>query len=203
MFYYDLSGIQNQKVVKAMYSVDRVNFVPPEHSSNAYHDGPLPIGHSQTISQPSLVALMTELLHPEAEHKILEIGTGSGYQSAILAEIASEVYTTEIIPELAAQAEERLNNLGYKNIFLKTADGFDGWEDKAPFDSAIITACVKEVPEPVLQQVKVGGRIVFPAGDPEGAQELTVCIKKSETEKAVIAVTQVRFVPMTGKAVKK
>jgi protein-L-isoaspartate(D-aspartate) O-methyltransferase len=168
--------------------------------SYAYEDSPLPIGENQTISQPYIVALMTELLGLKGGEKVLEIGTGSGYQAAVLAEIAKEVYTIEIIKYLADSADERLHRLGYKNVTVKYGDGYQGWEEHAPFDGIIVTAAPDHIPQPLVDQLKIGGRMVIPVGDT--FQELKLIVKKDKniTEKNIVPV---RFVPMTGEAQQK
>jgi protein-L-isoaspartate(D-aspartate) O-methyltransferase len=166
----------------------------------AYADEPLPIGEGQTISQPYIVALMTETLHISKDSRVLEIGTGSGYQAAVLAEIAGEVYSIEIIESLAARAEETLKRLGYGNVHVKAGDGYRGWPEEAPFDAIIVTAAPDHVPQPLVEQLKVGGRMSIPVGDIY--QELMVITK---TESGVVKkdALPVRFVPMTGEAQEK
>jgi protein-L-isoaspartate(D-aspartate) O-methyltransferase len=190
-------GIKDERVLEAVRQVPRHLFVPEELRRHAYADRPLPIGHHQTISQPYIVALMTELVRPRPGKKILEIGTGSGYQAAVLAECAAEVYTIEIVPELGRQAQDLLAELGYDNVHARIGDGFDGWPDEAPFDAMIVTAAPSQVPQPLLDQLAVGGRLVIPVG--EGFQNLIVVTRTtSGFERSTI--TPVRFVPMTGKA---
>jgi protein-L-isoaspartate(D-aspartate) O-methyltransferase len=185
--------IINQRVLDAMLKVERHKFVPKEYRHLAYIDEPLPIGFEQTISQPYIVAKMTELLELNENDKVLEIGTGSGYQAAILAELCKEVYTIEIIPELAQRAEKLLKELGYKNIFVKVGDGYYGWPEHAPFDKIIVTCAPKEIPQRLVEQLKDGGKIVLPVGDV--FQELVVVEKHHGviTRKNVFPV---RFVPM-------
>jgi len=193
-------GVKDTRVLNAMLKVERHLFVPKEYQNLAYSDQPLPIGEGQTISQPYIVALMTELLELKGDEKVLEIGTGSGYQAAILAELAKEVYTIEIIETLALSAQKRLLELGYKNIHVKTADGYQGWPEASPFDAIIVTAAPDHIPKPLLEQLKDGGRMVIPVGG--YTQELKKIIKKSgkiETND----ITPVIFVPMTGEGVKK
>jgi len=190
-------GIKDPHVLDAMRRVPRHLFVPPNLRDEAYRDGPLPIGHQQTISQPYIVALMTELIRPRETMKVLEVGTGSGYQAAILAECAGSVYTIEILPELGREAARLLEQLGYDNVHTRVGDGFDGWPEEAPFDAIVVTAAPAEVPEPLKDQLAVGGRLVIPVG--RGSQDLillTRTAKGFERER----VTGVRFVPMTGKA---
>ena len=190
-------GVKDKLVLDAMLKVPRHLFVPEGLRDQAYTDGPLPIGEGQTISQPYIVALMTELLGFKGEERVLEIGTGSGYQAAILAEIASEVYTIEIICSLAESAERRLKEMGYKNITVRCADGYQGWTEHAPFDGVIVTAAPDHIPQPLVDQLKVGGRLVIPVGDV--FQELLV-VTKTETGTRRMNVIPVRFVPMTGEA---
>jgi protein-L-isoaspartate(D-aspartate) O-methyltransferase len=193
-------GVRDERVLEAMRTVERHKFVPPSQVPYAYYDQPLPIGEGQTISQPYIVALMTELLEPKPTDKVLEIGTGSGYQAAVLAGLVKEVYTIEIVPLLAETADERLQNLGYKNITVKCGDGYQGWEEHAPFDGVIVTAAPDHIPQPLVDQLAEGGRLVIPVGD--FFQELVVLTK---TEKGIKkrSVIPVRFVPMTGEAEKR
>jgi protein-L-isoaspartate(D-aspartate) O-methyltransferase len=187
-------GVSNAAVIEAMKKVPRHLFIPKEYEDEAYNDYPLPIGHGQTISQPYIVAYMTEVLKPGSKMKALEIGTGSGYQAAILAEIVSKVYTIEIVPELAKEADERLKKLGYKNIICKYGDGYRGWPEFAPFDIIIVTAAAEKIPQPLIDQLAENGRLVIPVGAPSGVQELQLVTKKKgkiETKN----LTFVRFVP--------
>jgi protein-L-isoaspartate(D-aspartate) O-methyltransferase len=193
-------GIKDKKVLNAMYKVERHKFVPEELVNQAYDDNPLPIGEGQTISQPYIVAIMTELCELEGDEKVLEIGTGSGYQAAILAEIVKEVYTIEIIKSLAESAEKRLKELGYKNIKVKCGDGFLGWEENAPYDAIIVTCAPSEIPKPLLEQLKEGGRLVIPVGDFYQELKRVKKVKGNFKEESIIPV---RFVPMTGDGVKK
>ncbi len=191
-------GITNARVLAAMGKVPRHWFVPEELRRRAYDDGPLPIGYGQTISQPFIVAFMTEQLDPKPTARVLEIGTGSGYQAAVLAELAGEVYTIEIIEPLAKRAEADLKRLGYTNIHVRAGDGYKGWPEAAPFDAIIVTCAPEEVPTPLVEQLKDGGRMIIPVG-PMGDQELVLLHKQGRRlEKS--AVLPVRFVPMTGKA---
>jgi protein-L-isoaspartate(D-aspartate) O-methyltransferase len=190
-------GIRDENVIKAMLKVPRHLFVPEEMKAHSYADTPLPIGKGQTISQPYIVALMTELMRIDSESKVLEIGTGSGYQTAILAEIAKEVYTVEIIEELHKRAVEILRSLGYTNVYARCDDGYFGWEEHAPYDGIMVTAAPKRIPEPLIKQLKIGGRLVIPVG--EFYQDLIV-VTKSEHGTIQESVTGVRFVPMTGEA---
>jgi protein-L-isoaspartate(D-aspartate) O-methyltransferase len=191
-------GITNARVLAAMGSVPRHEFVPAELRHRAYDDGPLPIGHGQTISQPFIVAFMTEQLDPKPTDRVLEIGTGSGYQAAMLAELAGEVYTIEIIEPLAQRAGTDLKRLGYTNIHVRAGDGHQGWPETAPFDAIIVTCAPEKVPPPLVEQLKDGGRMIIPVG-PMGDQKLVLLRKQGEQLKKH-AVLPVRFVPMTGGA---
>ncbi|RLG71669.1 MAG: protein-L-isoaspartate O-methyltransferase [Methanobacteriota archaeon] len=203
MIQEDLMGrdITDKKVLEAMAKVPRHLFVPKKYRNQAYADHPLPIGYGQTISQPYVVALMTQALELKPQDKVLEIGTGSGYQAAILAEIVKEVYTIEIIPELAERARKTLESLGY-NVQVKTGDGYYGWEEKAPFDAIIVTAAASHIPPPLLEQLKEGGRLIIPLGSTKYYQTLTL-IKKKDGKLETKHLTTVRFVPMTGKIQEK
>ena len=170
-------GINDSRVLATFYKIPRHRFVPRENQTDSYSDFPLPIGANQTISQPYIVALMTERLDLTGKEKVLEIGTGSGYQTAILSELAKEVYTIETVPELAKNSQELLDELGYKNIYFKTGDGTLGWKEKEPFDRIIITAYCPEVPAPLVEQLKEKGKIVLPLGGISG-QMLTLAEKK-------------------------
>ncbi len=193
-------GVEDSLVIQAMRKVPRHQFVPAKLRQLAYADGPLPIGEEQTISQPYIVALMTELLGLKGRERVLEIGTGSGYQAAILAEIAKEVYTIEILEPLATRARKRLEEMGYENIAVRCGDGYQGWEEFAPFDGIIVTCAPDHVPEPLVQQLKVGGRMVIPVG--EEYQEL-ILLKKTEDGVERSSIIPVMFVPMTGEAEEK
>jgi protein-L-isoaspartate(D-aspartate) O-methyltransferase len=193
-------GIQNRDVLNALKNIPRHQFVPPEIREESYCDHPLPIGLNQTISQPYIVALMTDELAVKSHHKILEIGSGCGYQTAILADLAAEVYSIEIIPELYELAKKNLNQLEFKNIHLKNADGISGWEEAAPFDGIIITAAPADIPKPLLLQLKPGGVMIVPVGT--FFQSLYKIKKDSAGKIQKKTITQVRFVPMTGKAEK-
>ena len=189
-------GVRDPRVLAAMREVPRHLFVPETEAPHAYEDHPLPIGGNQTISQPYIVALMTELAEIAPEEKALEIGTGSGYQSAVLARLAREVYSIEIVPQLARESAERLTKLGYANVFVREGDGYRGWPEKAPFDAIIVTAAPDRIPQPLLDQLAPGGRMVIPVGS--FFQELKVLSKDKNgkiTEKDILPV---RFVPMTG-----
>ena len=186
-------GVGDLRVLAAMRKVERHEFVPAAYKMLAYNDRPLPIGEGQTISQPYIVALMTELLGLTGKEKVLEIGTGSGYQAAILAELAGKVYTIEIICSLVQRAEKLLKQLGYKNIILKCADGYLGWQEHAPFDAIIVTCAPKEIPQALIEQLKDGGRMVIPVGSIN--QDLQVLEKRNGQVK-VKSIIPVRFVPM-------
>lgn len=193
-------GIKDLGALKAMLKVERHRFVPDQLQDQAYEDHPLPIGEGQTISQPYIVALMTELLDLKGAEKVLEIGTGSGYQAAILAELVQKVYTIEIIETLARSAKERLQKLGYGNIEVKAGDGYLGWPKAAPFDAIIVTAAPDHIPQPLFDQLKEGGRMVLPVGT-YPYQELKKIIKKSGKPE-ITDILPVLFVPMTGVKVK-
>ena len=195
-------GIKDSTVLAAMRNVKRHHFVPDNLIDKAYADRPLPIGHSQTISQPYIVAYMTEALDLEADDNVLEIGTGSGYQSAVLAEIVKKVYTIEIVESLAEEAEQRLNRLGYNNIQVKCGDGYEGWQRYAPYDAIIITAAPPRVPTPLKEQLAEGGRMIIPIGAGQWNQELLL-LEKKEGQILRRQLLPVRFVPMTGKAQQK
>jgi protein-L-isoaspartate(D-aspartate) O-methyltransferase len=189
--------ITDARVLAVMGHVPRHEFVPASVRAQAYGDYPLPIGHGQTISQPFIVAFMTEKLEPKATDKVLEIGTGSGYQAAVLAGLVSNVYTIEIVEPLAKRAEADLKRLGYTNVMVRAGDGYKGWPETAPFDAVIVTCAPDHVPQPLVDQLKEGGRMMIPVG-PAGNQELYLLRKKGgKVEKD--AVLSVRFVPMTGK----
>jgi protein-L-isoaspartate(D-aspartate) O-methyltransferase len=183
-------------VIEAMRSVDRALFVPEGSTLYAWENRPLSIGYGQTISQPFIVALMTDLLDVEPDHKVLELGTGSAYQAAVLSGLVAEVYTIEIVPELAASAAERLERLGYDNVRVRAGDGWHGWPEAAPFDRIIVTAVAEEVPPRLIEQLAPGGRIVMPVGPYYGAQNLTVIEKTDEGVKSR-EVLPVQFVPLT------
>jgi protein-L-isoaspartate(D-aspartate) O-methyltransferase len=186
----------NEAVLAAMLKVPRHEFVPADYISEAYGDYPLPIGFGQTISQPYIVAVMTELVNPQPGQKVLEIGTGSGYQAAILAELTEAVYTIEIIPELAQRAQQTFEKLGYSQIVAKQADGYEGWEEHAPFDAIIVTAAPDHVPQPLVNQLADGGKMVIPIGPPGGYQSLWLLERKGD-EVLRINWGGVRFVPLT------
>jgi len=189
--------VRDEKVLAAMRKVPRHLFVLESYLDAAYDDSPLPIGYGQTISQPYIVALMTELAGVSKGAKVLEVGTGSGYQAAVLAEIVNKVYTIEIIKELGKSAQERLKRLGYTNIEVKIGDGYYGWEEYAPFDAIIVTAAAEHIPPPLIKQLKDGGKMVIPVGHAFWVQDLVLVEKKGDriTTKNIIPV---RFVPLTG-----
>jgi len=187
-------GINNERVLAAMGKVPREEFVPLDLRTETYEDGPLPIGHGQTISQPYIVAFMTERLRAKPSDRVLEIGTGSGYQAAILAELVSDVYTIEIVQPLAKTAEATLQRLGYKNVHIKMGDGYKGWPEEAPFDAIIVTCAPDKVPQPLVDQLKEDGRMVIPVGE-RFAQELYLLEKKNGQLKESVTLP-VRFVPM-------
>ena len=188
-------GVHHRLTLEAMRKVPRHEFVPAELRAQAYADHPLPIGHRQTISQPYIVAFMTEALDLEAGDTVLEVGTGSGYQAAVLAEIVEQVYTIEIVEPLARESKERLERLGYTNVHVRAGDGYRGWPEVAPFDAIIGTAAAPRIPEPLKEQLAPGGRLIIPVGD--DLQELLLVTRHGERfeEKKVLPV---RFVPMTG-----
>jgi len=188
----------SEAVVTALTQVKRHHFVLENYQHYSYDNRPLPIGKGQTISQPFIVALMTELLALEKGHKVLEVGTGSGYQAAILAQLASQVYTIEIIPELGESAEKRLTSLGYHNVEVKVGDGFRGWPEQAPFDAIIVTAAPREIPPPLIEQLKNGGRMVIPVGGQHQIQQLMLLQKDKHGKVTQRSVLAVRFVPLTG-----
>jgi protein-L-isoaspartate(D-aspartate) O-methyltransferase len=189
--------ISDSRVLAAMRSVPRHLLVPEEVRAKAYADSALPIGHGQTISQPFVVAFMTEQLNPQPGDRVLEIGTGSGYQAAILAELVDQVYTIEIVPELAARATHDLAQLGYENVQVRLGDGYLGWPEAAPFDAIIVTCAPEAIPGPLVEQLKEGGRMIIPVG---GERQELHLLTKREGEVQADAVLPVRFVPMTGQA---
>lgn len=193
-------GVKDERVLSAMLKVERHRFIPKAYESQAYSDQPLPIGEGQTISQPYIVALMTELLELKGEERVLEVGTGSGYQAAILAELAKEVFTIEIIEPLASSAKKLLSELGYQNIEVKAGDGYLGWPEHAPFDAIIVTCAPDHIPKPLIDQLKENGRLVLPVGT--HSQELKKIVKRSG-KMEVTDVIPVIFVPMTGEGVKQ
>lgn len=189
-------GVQAPRVLEAMLEVPRHEFVLPGDVDRAYADGPLPIGHGQTISQPYIVALMTELADPDPDERALEIGTGSGYQAAVLSRLVSHVYTIELVEPLAEAAADTLERLGYDNITIRAGDGYRGWPDEAPFDLIVVTAAPDEVPQALVDQLAVGGRMVVPVGAQHEVQELRLLAKQPDGSLETRDVLEVRFVPM-------
>jgi protein-L-isoaspartate(D-aspartate) O-methyltransferase len=200
MVHYQIErrGISDKRVLDALRKVPRHKFIPAKLFDEAYNDSPLPIGHKQTISQPYIVALMTEKLELVGDERVLEVGTGSGYQAAILAELAKQVYTIEIVNPLCKQAAKRLKEMEYTNVKVRCGDGYSGWPEAAPFDAIIVTAAPDHVPQPLINQLKKGGRMILPVG--EYYQELVLITKNDQGQIKREAVTPVRFVPMTGEA---
>ena len=199
-YYTEIEEIDGS-VLDVLENIDRAEFVPNFATEFAFENRPLPIGHGQTISQPFIVALMTHVLEVSKEDKVLEIGTGSGYQAAVLAELADHVYTIEIVEELAISAEARLKRLGYQNISVKAGDGWYGWPEHSMFDKIIVTAVAPSVPPLLVDQLRPGGLMILPVGDPEGAQSLVLVTKKPRDEFAKREILPVVFVPMTGEGV--
>jgi protein-L-isoaspartate(D-aspartate) O-methyltransferase len=191
-------GIRDPAVLEAMRRVPRHEFVPAEFRAEAYADHPLPIGQDQTISQPYIVAAMTELAAVPPGGTVLEVGTGSGYQAAVLSLLARRVYTIEILPELGNAAAARLERLGYGNVETRVGDGYLGWPEQAPFDAILVTAGAEHVPQPLVDQLRPGGRMVLPVGPTEGIQELRVLEKQADGSIRSRSVMPVRFVPLTG-----
>lgn len=190
-------GVDHRATLEAMKKVERHLFVPDDWITLAYTDRPLPIGHGQTISQPYIVGYMTSYLRPKKAWKVLEIGTGSGYQAAVLAEIVESVYSIEIIPALGETAKERFANMGYQNVFVRIGDGFYGWEEQAPFDAIVVTAASDIIPPPLIAQLKDGGKMIIPVGSPFMTQYLVLVTKQGEKVKTK-NLLPVRFVPFTG-----
>ena len=189
-------GVKDVHTLSALRKVERHLFVSPEYMHMAYDDGPLPIGYGQTISQPYIVGFMTQIIKPKPGHKILEIGTGSGYQAAVLAEIVDKVYTIEIVPELAKTASDRLQKLGYDNVEVIRADGYYGLEEQAPFDAIVVTAAAEHIPPSLIRQLKDGGRMVIPVGSPFLIQTLML-VEKKKGKISTSSLMPVRFVPFT------
>lgn len=189
-------GIRNPAVLRAMRETPRHEFMPPEVRKFAYEDRPVPIGYGQTISQPSLVALMTETLDVSQDHRVLEIGTGSGYQAAVLAVLVKEVYTIEIVPELAKSSAATLKRLGHRNVYTREGNGYLGWPEKAPFDRIILTAAPPELPQALIDQLKPGGKLLAPVGATVLDQELVLVEKSRSGQITRRSVLPVRFVPM-------
>ncbi|XXF81040.1 protein-L-isoaspartate(D-aspartate) O-methyltransferase [Myxococcaceae bacterium GXIMD 01537] len=198
--FLERQGIRDRRVLEAIRGLSREDFVPEPSRGDASQDTPLPIGYGQTISQPYVVAFMTEALHLRGHERVLEIGTGSGYQSAVLARVCREVYTVEIVPQLACSARRRLHRLGFQNIFFRLGDGARGWPEAAPFDAILATAAPSDVPAALLAQLKRGGKMVIPVGLSSGAQELVRVTRSVEPGglPLVESLLPVRFVPMTG-----
>lgn len=194
-------GVTDSSVLEALRRVPRHEFVPADVRAEAYADHPLPIGEAQTISQPYIVGFMSELLQVKPGHRVLEIGAGSGYQAAVLAELGAEVYTIEIVDKLADRARAVLHRLGYDKVRVRSGDGYQGWHDAAPFDRIIVTAAPPKVPQPLIDQLKPGGRLVVPEGVQE--QDLVLYTKTADGKLQRERVLPVRFVPMTGQAQKK
>ncbi len=188
----------DERVMEAIRSVPRHEFVPLAARPYAYENGPVAIGHGQTISQPYIVALMSDLLRPKPEDVILEVGTGSGYQAAVLSRLVSRVYSVEIVEELASQVAERLKRLGYHNVVVRQGDGYYGWPEHAPYDGIIVTAAASHIPPPLIEQLKLGGRLVIPVGEPLMHQELKVVEKGADGKTRVHDVLGVAFVPLVG-----
>ena len=193
-------GIDDARVLDAMRRVPRHRFVPGSVADQAYLDQPLPIGHDQTISQPYIVALMTQLARPGPGDRVLEVGTGSGYQAAVLAELAGEVFSIEIVNPLATRAALTLRRLGYSNFAVRSGDGYAGWPEHAPFDAIVVTAAPERIPPPLLEQLRPGGRLVVPVGPLHATQELRVVEKREDGSLHERVVAPVRFVPLTGDA---
>jgi protein-L-isoaspartate(D-aspartate) O-methyltransferase len=189
-------GVANTRVLTAMETIPRDRFVPPDARAQAYDDVPLAIGFNQTISQPYIVAYMTEVLDVRHSHRVLEIGTGSAYQAAVLARLAREVWTIEIVPELAASASELLRDLGLDNVHVRLGDGYSGWPEQAPFDRIMATAAPEDIPRPLIDQLAVGGRLVIPVGSQGGPQWMTV-VEKSSNGVVQNRTIPVQFVPLT------
>ncbi len=189
-------GVEDLSTLVAMNTVPRHQFVPQDQQAYAYEDRPLPIGYGQTISQPYIVGYMTDALSLDAQDKVLEVGTGSGYQAAVLSEIVDSVFTIEIVAELATASASRLNDLGYANVFVKHADGYHGWEEHGPFDAIMVTAASEFIPPPLIEQLKDGGKMIIPVGSPYSVQHL-VLVTKSGSEVRTKNLLPVRFVPFT------
>ena len=187
------------RVIQAMRDVPRHEFVQPNLQQYAYENRPLPIGHGQTISQPYIVAIMTDLVKPQRRHRVLEVGSGSGYQAAVLSKLVNQVYSIEIIPPLGEQAAARLKQLGYGNVKLKIADGYYGWEEFAPFDAIVVTAAASHIPPPLLKQLKPGGRMIIPVGSRFMTQQLLMVNKDLQGKVTTKQILPVMFVPLTGR----
>jgi len=192
-------GVKDRSVIEAMTAVPRHKFVSENYLNRAYNDGPLPIGYGQTISQPYIVAYMTEILNLNANSRVLEVGTGSGYQAAVLSPVVKQVYTIEIIPELARSAAVRLKDLGYRNVEVAIGDGYYGWNKYAPFDAIIVTAAAGHIPPPLIEQLKNNGRMVIPVGGSFLVQNLILITKDKDGNVTTRNLIPVRFVPLTGR----
>ena len=192
-------GAFDERVMAVMARVPRHEFVPADQVASAYRNRPLPIGHGQTISQPYIVALMTDLARAEPGYKVLEVGTGSGYQAAVMAHLARAVYTIEIVEPLGVQATERLRRLGYTNVEVRVGDGYYGWEEHAPFDAILVTAAASHIPPPLIRQLKPGGRMVIPVGAAFMVQQLMLVEKRADGTVSTRQILPVSFVPLTGK----
>lgn len=190
-------AVNDPKVLEAMRTVKRHRFVPDSQEENAYRDSPLPIGHGQTISQPYIVAYMTEALQVDSDDTVLEVGTGSGYQAAVLAEIVKQVYTIEIVEPLAKEGAEHLREAGYTNVETRAGDGYHGWKEHAPFDAIVVTAAAAHIPPPLIEQLKPGGRMIIPVGPPLQTQSLMLVEKQEDGSVTQRNVMLVRFVPLT------
>ncbi|MGY1408574.1 protein-L-isoaspartate(D-aspartate) O-methyltransferase [Luteimonas sp. A611] len=196
-------GIDDARVLEAMRNVPRHRFVPDAVAPDAYDDGPLSIGYGQTISQPYIVALMTQLARPAPGDRVLEVGTGSGYQAAVLAGLVEHVYSIEIVAPLAQHAAGLLGELGYDNVTVKAGDGYAGWPEHAPFDAIVVTAAPERIPAPLLEQLRPGGRLVIPVGPVHATQQLRVVEKDAQGRLHERHITPVRFVPLTGEAAER
>ncbi len=184
------------RVMAAMAKVPRQRFVPESHRFRAFANGPVPIGHGQTISQPYMVALMTDLVAPRADSTILEVGTGSGYQAAVLAEVVAQVFSVEVVEPLAKAAGKRLAELGYRNVSVRHGDGWNGWPEHAPYDGIVVTAAAARIPPPLVEQLKPGARLVIPVGEPGSVQDLQVIEKRADDSIDTRHVLLVAFVPL-------
>ncbi len=193
------AGVKDPAVLEAMRAVPRHKFVPEKLLARAYGDYPLPIGYGQTISQPYIVAYMTEMLKPQKDHVVLEIGTGSGYQAAVLSRLVKQVYTIEVVAELGESAKKRLAELGYENVEVRVGDGYYGWQEHAPFDAIIVTAAASHIPPPLIEQLKPGGRMAIPVGPPFQVQELMLVEKRADGTTVQRSVMPVQFVPLVSK----